>query len=379
MRTALLTALVLSILIGMGFLFRLQRDAGGFGMTGTHPPAARTVPEEKAEASHPDLVAADGVVEGARPEVAIRAELTGTLAAVHVHESQDVPQGTVLAELSNGPATQRVALAAAELARARAQLEMLRNGERAERRRAAAAVEAGKEAVFQQAKVDWERSRKLAEQRNASREELDRAYYTMLRSRAEWDEAAAAHALVEAPPRAEEVAIEEGNVAAAEARLHQAEAELAQTRLVAPSNGRILQIFAEPGEQAGPTMAQPILLMADLSKRRVRAFVEELDAAKVAPGQRTEITADGITDPKHPKADDPLHLIRFPGTVTLVMPRMGRRGPQSDAPGEYKDLYFRETLIDLDDGADLPLNLRVQVRITIAPEGPGPGPGHVVK
>jgi multidrug resistance efflux pump len=332
-------------------------------LTGAQPRAKEAVPEPKAEAFHPDRVAADGVVEGARPEVAIRAELTGTLAAVHVHESQDVTRGTLLAELNSGHASQRVALAAAELARARAQLELLRSGERAERRKAAAAVEAGKEAVFQQAKVDWERSRKLAEQRNASREELDRAYFTMLRTRAEWDEAAAAHALVEAPPRPEEVAIAEGNVAAAEARLHQAEAELAQTRLVAPSNGRILQIFAEPGEQAGPTVTQPVLLMADLSKRRVRAFVEELDAARVATGQRAEITANGLPGRS------------FFGTVTLVMPRMGRRGPQSDAPGEYKDLYFRETLIELDDGEELPLNLRVEVRIWPS----AASPGHVEK
>jgi len=138
-----------------------------------------------------------------------------------------------------------------------------------------------------------------------------------------------------------------------------AEAELAKTRLLAPSDGRILQIFAEPGEQAGPdrlTTPQPVFLLADLAKRRVRAFVEELDAARIEVGQRANVTADGLPGRE------------FEGTVTLVMPRMGRRGPQSDAPGEYKDLYFREALIDLDAGDELPINLRVEVRIRAHPK-----------
>jgi hypothetical protein len=47
---------------------------------------------------------------------------------------------------------------------------------------------------------------------------------------------------------------------------------------------------------------------------------------------------------------------------------MGRRAILSDAPGGYKDLYFREIMVDLDAGEELPLNLRVQVRIQVAPE-----------
>jgi multidrug resistance efflux pump len=130
---------------------------------------------------------------------------------------------------------------------------------------------------------------------------------------------------------------------------------LAKTRLLAPSDGRVLQVYAEPGELAGPAAAQPVLLLADASSRRVRAFVEELDAARVGVGQPAVVTADGLPGKE------------FPGKVALVAPRMGRRDLQSDAPGEYKDLYFREVVIDLDAGTELPLNLRVQARIQVAP------------
>jgi multidrug resistance efflux pump len=107
----------------------------------------------------------------------------------------------------------------------------------------------------------------------------------MLRARAELDHAVAELAVVEAPARADEVAAAEARLAAAWARLQLAQADLAKTCLTAACGGRILRVFAEPGELAGPTSTQPILLLADLSKRRVRAFVEELDAPRVKVGQ----------------------------------------------------------------------------------------------
>lgn len=349
MRITLLIALFLGIVAGSGFLLVLQREGGR--VDDPAPSASINPADRKAAPFTPDRVAADGVVEGARPEAAIRPEVAGILTSVHVRENQDVVRGTLLAELDNGIQKHRVALAKAELARARAQLDRLRNGERAERRRAAAAVAQAKKAGFQQAKADWERSRQLAETRSASREEFERSFFTMQRAQADWDEAVAEQALTEAPARADEVAIEEGNVSAAEARLRLAEAELAQTRLLAPNDGRILKVFVEPGEQASPNSSQPILLLADLSKRRVRAFVEELDAARIEVGQHAQVSADGLPGRK------------FDGTVALVLPRMGQRGPTSDAPGEYKDLYFREALIDLDAGDELPIDFRVQVFI----------------
>jgi multidrug resistance efflux pump len=150
-------------------------------------------------------------------------------------------------------------------------------------------------------------------------------------------------------------------VAAAEARLRLSQAELEKTRLKAPCDGRVLRIFAEAGELAGPSTGRPVLLFADMSRRRVRAFVEELDATRVEVGHEATVRGDGL----------PGRL--FTGVVSSVAPRMGQRAPESDAPGEYKDLYFREVVIDLDAGDELPLNLRVLVRILAEGQGGQPG------
>jgi multidrug resistance efflux pump len=296
-------------------------------------------------------VAANGVVEGARPEIALRIEVVGSIALLHARENQDVHRGDVLVELENDLQKQRVSAARAELATAKAELDRLRNGERAEKRQAMKAVEDSKHILHQQAESDYNRLKQLSKGSAISREQLETAEFKWHQTKADWEQAAAERALVEAPARLDEVAAAEGRVASAEARLRIAEAELAKTRLLAPSNGRILQTFAEPGEMAGPTSAQPVLVMADLSKRRIRAFVEELDIAKVQTGQRAVVTADGFPGKE------------FPGKVGLVIARMGKRAPQSDSPGEYKDVYFREVFIDLDWGTELPTNLRVQVRI----------------
>jgi multidrug resistance efflux pump len=308
-------------------------------------------PGGKPAETAPEQIAANGVVEGARPEAALRLEVTGVIAAIHVREDQEVTRGTLLVELANATQKQQVALAQAELAVARADLERLRNGERLEKRQAVAAAEQARRVVFQQADADWKRSQRLAGTNASSKEQFDNDHFKALRAKAELAGAAAETALVEAPARKEDIAAAEGRVAAAEAKLHLAETDLAKTRLTARSAGRILQVHAEPGELATPASVQPLLTMADLSRRRVRAFIEELDAGRVRTGQRAIVTADGYPGQE------------YAGTVAVVIPRMGKRAPQTDQANEYKDMYFREVLIDLDSSADLPVNLRVQVRI----------------
>jgi HlyD family secretion protein len=344
MKSAMVIVLVAGSLAGVGSLYSLKQQSRI---------ADRIVPANIDR--WPNQVAADGVVEGARPEVPLRLEVVGTLAAISARENRDVSRGTLLAELHNASQVHQVALSAAEVAIAKAQMERLRNGERPEKRKAMAAVEAAKRALFDQAKADWARTHKLLERQAVTQEERDRNYLAMVRAEAELDEAVAERAAVEAPARADEVAAAEGRVAAAEARLRLAEAELAKTRLLAPFDGRVLRVYAEPGELAGQAAGHPVLLFADTSSRRVRAFVEELDSPRVSVGQAAVVTADGFPGRE------------FRGKVAAVASRMGKRVLQSDAPGEYKDLYFREVMIDLESGTELALNMRVQARIQVAP------------
>jgi len=310
--------------------------------------SARPGPERQ-RSSATEEIAANGIVEGARPEVKLRPQVSGALAAVYVHEDQQVPAGALLAELRNESQKHRVLLTKAELAKARAVLEKLRNGERREKRQSAAAQEQAKKTHYQNAEANFRRSEKA--RRAVSQQEWDADYFALQRSKAEWEQAKADLALVEAPARSEDVAVAEAEVAVAEANHCLAQEELAKTRILALRSGRILQIYAEPGEIAGPDSAQPLLIMAEVRARRVRAFVEELDAARIHVGQKVVVTMDGLPGKE------------FHGTLAVVVPRMGKRSPHSDAPGEYKDVHYREALVDLVAADELPVNIRVQTRI----------------
>lgn len=250
----------------------------------------------------PERVAANGLVEGASREIALFPEVAGTLAALHVQVNQEVKAGAPLFELHNETQKAQVALAEAELTSAEAQLE--------------------------QAKADWGRSQSIHRMQSGaiSAQAVDA-------DRCRW-------------------LVGQARVAETAARLRLAKAELAKTQVRSPIAGRVLQIHHEPGTLVEPRKhGDPVLRLADVSRRRVRAWVEELDVAKVAVGQRAELTADGFSGKT------------FTGRVVEVAGRMGKDAPHSDAPGEYRDVYYREVVIELDGGEQLPLNLRVQVYI----------------
>jgi HlyD family secretion protein len=299
----------------------------------------------------PDHVAANGVVEGARPEISIRPEIAGTIIAIPFRENQPVQKGQLLVELQNETQKHQVSLAEAEVSIAKSTLDRLVHGERAERRKALAGIEKAKQALYNQANSDLDRDKELLPRKAISQEKYDGDYYRMLQTQAEFESAKAERQLADADAQVDEVKMAQGRVVAAEARQRLAEAELAKTRLLAPCNGVVLQVYSEPGELAGPTTPQPVLIVADLSKRRVRAFVEELDADRVKMGQKAIVTADALPNRE------------LTGVVSVVVPRMGKRSPQTDTPGEYKDLYFREVLIDLGGDEDVPPNLRVKTII----------------
>jgi multidrug resistance efflux pump len=338
MKKTIVIAIVVGTLAGLGGHMALYGGVSGPKVTDVRPaPAAG------------ELVAANGRVEGALPELKLRPEVAGVLAAVNVAEQDAVTKGQVLAELSNGTQKAQVKLAGAELGLAKESLRRLQNGERRQIRDRAKADADAKATSYEQAKRDYERA--VRSGGGISAGDLDAARLRVSVAKADADKAKADLDLIAEGARSEDVRIAERKVEAAEAKLQAAEADLAKTRLVAPADGKVQRLWGHVGELASPTSDNPVLIFDDLSKRRVRAWVEELDVARVAVGQAATVTADGLRDKV------------FTGKVVEVLDRMSKGGPESDAANELKDLHYREALIDLDAGENLPTNLRVQVRI----------------
>ena len=146
---------------------------------------------------------------------------------------------------------------------------------------------------------------RLAEAEAGTRiEELRAAEAGLNQSAAQLKSAQASLDLGLAGPRRETLRAAEARVEAARGTVGAAEALLAQTRIVAPSDGRVTLRNAEPGEVVTPGF--PIVRIADLSRVRVRVYVPEPQIGRVKTGQSATVSVDAFPGRT------------FPGTVTEI-------------------------------------------------------------
>ena len=101
--------------------------------------------------------------------------------------------------------------------------------------------------------------------------------------------------------RGEDVEQARARLVRAQSAFENARDNLAQTRVTAPRDGVILQKYVDVGSiiQSGQLGAQggtSIVQLANVSRLYVNVKVDEADIAKVAPGQKVEVTLDAYPD-----------------------------------------------------------------------------------
>ena len=69
-----------------------------------------------------------------------------------------------------------------------------------------------------------------------------------------------------------------------------AEVRLGYAKVYSPLDGVVLSKNIEPGEYVAP--GTPVVTVADLEHVWLRAYVDEMDLARVKPGQAAEISID---------------------------------------------------------------------------------------
>ena len=319
----------------------------------TTPAAAAPLPALDA-----GTAAGPGLVEAPSEELQVSAQVGGRLDRVLVDEGDHVRAGQVVATIEGADYAARVASARATLSLREAELRRVINGARQQERAEAGAVLAEADAVLVNARQEQERRQNLLREAVVSRAEAEEADRTARVAQARADAARERFALVTADAREEDRARAESEVALARAALAEAEAQLAKTIVRAPIDGVILRRHRKAGESVSTQFDSPIVTMADASVRRVRVDVDEADVAKVAVGQAAYVTADAFGDR------------RFPGRVVRVGRLLGKKNVHTDQASERVDTKVLETLVQLDDGHELPLGLRVQAFIFASPPRP---------
>jgi len=339
MKKLLLTAVMLvAAVAALGVAIDIQSSA----------PVVR--PERPAD---PSQVFASGRIEGATSEIELRPQLAGRITQVPIGEGQVVNEGDLLLQLDDQQYRQEMALAAAELVLADAQLERLLNGAHPQQRGEAAALYHAREAELKRAEITWARTEQMWRDKAISQQETDNQWMQVTMLRNEVEASKARMAFLESNARPDEVRIEQARITATKARLELAKVQAERTRLLAPCHAQVLKINGKVGELAGPASIEPAIILADTSRYYVRAFVEERDAPRVEVGMPAKITMDSLGDQK------------LSGRVVRLSPRMDRKSVWSDRATERYDTKTREVWIELQPGPPLVLGLRVDVTIDL--------------
>ncbi len=135
----------------------------------------------------------------------------------------------------------------------------------------------------------------------------------------------------------------------ARADLSLVETAIEQTRLRAPFEGNVLNVWAKVGEVASPSANAPLILFGDKSEMRVRAELEERDLVKVRVGQKVVVRSDA-----HPGKD-------FVGNVTSLGGALGARNIASRGPRRPSDIDVLEVVANLGARPQLLPGMRVDV------------------
>jgi len=217
---------------------------------------------------------------------------TGRIKEIYVTEGDPVKVGQLVAELDPVRYAAGVARAEAAVAAQQQLLAKLLAGSRPQEIAAAKARAEAAEATFDDARQTYERARSLAKTQFVSREKLDNAQAAFKSSAATLDAQKQALALAVEGPRQEDIAAARATLSANQAALELARRELADTRLYAPGEGVIQDRILERGDMAFPQT--PVFTMALTSPLWVRAYVDEPDVGKIAPGMKAVVTTDSF-------------------------------------------------------------------------------------
>lgn len=231
-----------------------------------------------------------GYIEG--EALYLASPVSGSVAALSVQRGQRVAGGgKPLFVIKPDQQAAQNAQAAAELAAAMAQAEDARKGQRPAELGVFAAEQAAAEAQARDARATLNRIAPLAAKGFVSKAALDDA-------RAAHDSAVAQARAAGRRLEAARLGSRSDQIRAADARVAQARAALAETgaRLedlapVAPSAGRIEDVFYQRGEWVASN--QPVVAMIPDDRVFVRFFVPEAEVAAYRIGTRIRFTCDG--------------------------------------------------------------------------------------
>jgi HlyD family secretion protein len=159
-------------------------------------------------------------------------------------------------------------------------------------------------------------------------------------------------------PRREDIDQGEAQLRANEAQLAFLRQQLADGELRAPLDAVVRSRLMEPGEMASPQ--RPVLSLAIVNPKWVRAYVSEPDLAKTRSGMRAHITVDSFPGRQ------------FDGWIGFVSP-VAEFTPKNVETSELRTSLLYEVRVFVNDpGNELPLGMPATVDLMLDAGGTHP-------
>jgi HlyD family secretion protein len=330
----LLIVLLIGIALMSGFIAARSRNT----LFSAFVPSTDARSEASPPVVEPESIAlaCTGRIEGNSEAISVHAGIDGVIADMRVKEGEQVVAGQFIALIERDELTAELEEARATVARAEALRTRLRTGSRAEERERAEAQTEAVRAVINQKKMRYERLRKLHDQGVVSTDSLDEARRDVEEAEAHLRAARKNEEFVKAEPLPEELNKADAEIRVAKKREQTILEMMEKCKVRAPIAGTVLRTNMKIGESFSTFMPQPIVTLADTSKFRVRAEVDERDVDKIFVGQDVLIQGDAFAGRK------------VSGKVSYLSLQMGRKKVRSGDPAEKSDRDVLEVLIDVE-------------------------------
>jgi HlyD family secretion protein len=270
---------------------------------------------------------------------------------LHVHQGDWVEAGQKLATLrgyeqlaaAHAAGLRRVALATARL-------NALKSGGKLDDIRALRAEVQSDETQLAQTRADTSRMKQLRDARIIPVAAME-SQESRLEMAAQSLEAKRARLSGLSTVRPADIAVAEAELEAAEADAAEARARLEQTVVRAPAAGRVLAVYARPGQSVG---TEGLLAFGKTSEMYVDAEVAEEDVGRTRVGEKATVTGDVLSRP-------------VTGVVEEVGLIVGAREVFKSDPTAFADSRIVHVKIRLTDEQSLDRFVHARVTVEIHP------------
>jgi len=245
-------------------------------------------------AAYPNQVGAVGLVEAASENISVSVPVPGLVTSVLVKAGDNVRKGQVLFVLDDRDLRAELALRQSTAELAETKLKRLESSPRPEEIPPAEARVREAQAQLADTETQLRMMEAVKDKRAIRDEDLQKRRRAVDTAQARVQEAQAQLSLLKAGTWRPDLEVARAEVAQAKQQVARVQADLGRLIVTAPINGQILQCKVRPGEyaQAG-VLAQPLLLMGDVSRLHVRADIDEKDAWRVKPGAKSIASVRG--------------------------------------------------------------------------------------